>query len=92
MALCHVQILQLDLIALHNVDATVHTMNPQLEVNRTATKAIAAAIGPTVASISSQTFARLGGQLTLKEADVSTFPSRASEMGVDTVRVAGETR
>lgn len=75
MALSHVQVLQLDLTALHNVDAIVHTVNPQLEVKGTATNAIAAAVGPAFASICSQTLARKGGQLTLKEAAMSTLPS-----------------
>ncbi|KAL3158168.1 hypothetical protein ABBQ32_011758 [Trebouxia sp. C0010 RCD-2024] len=70
-----IQVLQLDLTALHNVDAIVHTVNPQLEVKGTATNAIAAAVGPAFASICSQTLARKGGQLTLKEAAMSTLPS-----------------
>lgn len=75
MALCHVQVLQLDLTTVHNVDAIVHTVNPQLEVKGTVTQAIAAAVGPAFASICSQTLARMGGQLTLTEAAMSTFPS-----------------
>ncbi|KAL3136737.1 hypothetical protein ABBQ38_005454 [Trebouxia sp. C0009 RCD-2024] len=70
-----IQVLQLDLTTVHNVDAIVHTVNPQLEVKGTVTQAIAAAVGPAFASICSQTLARMGGQLTLTEAAMSTFPS-----------------
>lgn len=68
------QVLQLDLTAVCDVDAIVHTANPQLEVRGAATTAIAAAVGPAFASICSQTLAGRGGQLSLGKAAISTFP------------------